>query len=308
MSGNAARAAFVEQAMWCRRLGSPFTAVLCETIGTRIDGSTEVGRHVLGWPADPSPTADNLPARLCEALHYLARRGDARALGQVYPPAPAPQSDALWTVVQAALEKHAATILAWLEIPPQTNELGRPAVLMSGLLTIAARFGMPVRLLELGSSAGLNLVLDRYGYDLGGCRVGDRGSPLQWKPRWTGPPPSYAAVRIIARQGVDLRPADVSKDGEKLLAYVLADQPERRARLEAALAIAVADPPPVDRGDAAEWLEQVLPAQPRVGAVRVIMHSMALQYFSAEAQRRITRLIEQCGRDASPEAPLAWLR
>ena len=81
------------------------------------------------------------------------------------------------------------TLDAWLGNAPQTNEVGRAAVLTAGLLVIAARFGQPLRLLELGASAGLNLNLDLYGYDLGGLRAGDPASPLQVRPDWEGPPP-----------------------------------------------------------------------------------------------------------------------
>jgi hypothetical protein len=107
---------------------------------------------------------------------------------------------------------------------------------------------------------------------------------------------------------VDLRPVDLPREGEKLLAFVWPDQAERRSRLEAAIAIAAADPPPVVQGDAADWLEQALPLAPSAGAVRVVMHSIAFQYFPAGTQHRIAALIERCGAAANEEGPLAWLR
>ncbi len=75
MSESTVRAAFAEQAMWCGRLGSPFTSLVCKVTAERIDGSTDVGRRVLDWAGDPSPNADNLPARFCGGLHYLVLRG-----------------------------------------------------------------------------------------------------------------------------------------------------------------------------------------------------------------------------------------
>jgi hypothetical protein len=308
MREGAARAAFESQERWCTILGSPFTARLVKLLGERIDRSTAIGRRLLDWPGDPSPEADNVPARVTGALHYLVRRGAAPALASLYPPAPLADDDALWAEVAPLLAAQEETVASFLDRAPQTNEVGRSAVLMSGLLVAATAFPMPMRLFELGSSGGLNLLLDRYGYDLGGRRTGDPASPLQLRPQWTGPPPPAAEVGIAARAGVDLSPIDLAKDGERLLAFVWADQRERIARLEAALAVAAADPPPVAMGDAAEWLEKVLPAAPREGVLSLVFHSVAYQYFPAATQRRIEALMHLLGAQASAAAPLAWLR
>ena len=80
-------------------------------------------------------------------------------------------------------------LLPWLDGPPQTNEVGRSAGLMTGLLHIAARYGPRVELLEIGSSAGLNLMIGHYGFDLGGTRVGPAEAALTLTPDWRGPPP-----------------------------------------------------------------------------------------------------------------------
>lgn len=305
---EAARAAFAEQAMWCERLGSPFMARLCGLLGRRLDRRSGTGKRILSWPGDPSPSSDVLPLRLCGGLHALVRAGRLPELARLYPPNPAPADDLLWPAIAAAILDADDALGRWLDLPPQTNEVGRSAVLMAGLMTIVADTKLPLRLFELGSSAGLNLLLDRYGYVLGGIRAGAAASPLQLAPRWRGPPPPEAPVEILSRSGVDLRPVDLRNEGEKLLAYVWPDQLERLARLEGAIAIAAADPPPVTEGDAAEWLERVLPAAPVPGAVRVVMHSIAFQYFPAATQQSIAALIERCGAAADEEGPLAWLR
>jgi len=273
-----------------------------------IDRSSAVGRRLPDWSGVPSAAADKFPARLCPAFHFLPPRGNAPALAALYPPADRPEADALWTAVMPLLEERGAVFDDFLENPPQTNEVGRSAMLMSGLLVVADAFPLPLRLFELGSSAGLNLVLDRYGYDLGGREAGDPQSALLLAPDWAGPPPPSATIDIVERRGVDLSPRDVTRDGERLLAFVWADQRERIARLEAALAIAAADPPPVDLGDAAEWLERLLPAAPAAGAVRVVLHSIAFQYFPATTQARIAQLLERLGTEADERSPLAWLR
>jgi hypothetical protein len=166
---------------------------------------------------------------------------------------------------------------------------------------------MPMHLFELGSSAGLNLLLDRYGFDLGGLAAGDPDSPLQLRPDWTGPPPPDAKVVIASRAGVDLSPADPRRHSDKLLAYVWPGHDERRERLRTALALAAADPGPVTEGDAADWLERTLP-ESSPGSVRVVLHSIAFQYFPASSQRRIEALLERLGQGADGGSPLTWLR
>lgn len=299
----AVRAAFARQAGWAAKLESPFMERLCGLLGERLDRGTAAGRRVLDWPG-ADPFGDALPLRLAGGLHALVRRGEAPALAGCYPPNPLPDEAALWAALGPALAEPG--LLRWLDSAPQTNEVGRSAVLTAGLLALAERFPDPVELLELGASAGLNLLLDRYGHDLGGVRAGDPGSAVQLRPEWKGRPPPDARVAVARRSGVDLRPVDPVRDGERLLAYVWPDQARRLARLEAALAIAGEDPPRVDRGDAADWLEARL-AEPRApGAVRVVLHTIAFQYFPEGAKARIAAMLEGAG--TAGATPLAWLR
>jgi hypothetical protein len=236
----------------------------------------------------------------------LVRRGDAPRLAACYPPNALPDEDGFWAAIDETLAHPA--LLPWLDSPPQTNEVGRSNALMSGLLVIAAAFTRPIHLYELGASAGLNLVLDRYGYNLSGTRAGDPASPLQLRPEWKGPAPPAANVEIVARRGVDIQPMDVVSDRERLLAYVWADQQKRIEQLEKALALAAPGPPRVDAADAADWVEANISIVPVTGAVRVVMHSVAYQYFAEPTQRRIAERMAAAGRNASLEAPLAWLR
>jgi len=300
------RAAFTEQAMWCTRLGSPFTARLCEALAAALDPETPVGARILAWPGDPSASVDALALRLCGGLNAMVRGGQAPGLASLYPPAPLPE----FADVRAALVEalRLAALEPWLDSAPQTNEVGRSAMLTAGLLVAAARFDRPMILYELGASAGLNLQLDRYSYDLGGLNAGDPDSALRLTPRWRGPPPPAGALRIVGRQGVDLNPIDPVHDRERLLAYIWPDQAARLAQAEAALAIARHDPPRVDMGDAADWIEAKLRPADGDGALRVVMHSIAFQYFPASVQARVASHIERAGAAATEEAPLAWLR
>lgn len=300
------RAAFARQAEWAAELDSPFMELLCRLLGERLDRSTELGRRILDWPGKADAFTDALPLRLTGGLHALVRRGDAPTLAGCYPPNPLADSEILWAALRPVLA--GPDLLHWLDSAPQTNEVGRSAVLMSGLLVVAHLFPRPVELLELGASAGLNLLLDRYGYDLGGLRSGDPKSAVQLKPDWTGAVPPAAAVAVAGRRGVDLHPLDPRRDGDRLLAYVWPDQSRRLTQLEAALAIAAKDPPEVDSGDAADWLEARLAEPTEPGATRVVLHSIAYQYFLDEAKARIEAAMAVAGKAATLAAPLAWLR
>jgi hypothetical protein len=244
--------------------------------------------------------------RLVGGLHALVRAGSAPGLAEFYPPNPAPNPGRLGEALSPILA--GPELLPWLDSPPQTNEVGRSAVLMSGLLAIADRFDLPMELLELGASAGLNLNLDRYACLLGGRRAGDRDSAVRLEPDWRGEPPPASSAMVAARRGVDLNPLDPVRDGARLLAYVWPDQRERLDRLEAAIALATAHPPPVERGEASRWLESRLAEPQPAGLTRVVLHSVAFQYFPADAQRRIAEAVAAAGAAADDQRPLAWLR
>jgi hypothetical protein len=217
-----------------------------------------------------------------------------------------PSDDALWEALRPALAD--PDLVPWLDLPPQTNEVGRSAVLMAGLLQAVERFPLPVELLELGASAGLNLLLDRYGYDLGGLHAGDPASPLQLRPEWQGPPPPAGRVEVAARAGVDLSPLAPRTDGERLIAYVWPDQRQRLDQLERAISIASASGVAVAEGDAADWLEAQLSTPQPEGRLRIVLHSLAYQYFPSETQAAVTAAMEAAGAHAGAARPLGWVR
>jgi hypothetical protein len=292
------------QGGWCRTLGSPFTALVCELIADRLDPCSALGRRLDGWPGNPFD--DALALRLTAGLHGRVRAGKAPALAALYPPTALPDADHLWDALAPELANSA--ILPWLDSAPQTNEVSRSAVLMPGFLTVAAETGLPLALLELGSSAGLNLVPDRYAYRLGTLAAGAAESCLTLEPQWEGPDPPAATIEVESRAGVDLNPLDVS-DPEartRMLAYVWPDQPQRLERMAAAMAIAAEVALRIEAGDAAAFVEAH--AAPRPGVATTVFHSIAFQYFPAATQQRIRTHMEAAGDRASRHAPLAWLR
>ena len=301
-------AAFAQQAAFCRASGSPLTALVCDAAMLAIDDTSATGRAIIAWPG--APFADALMMRFTGGANALVRAGAAPALAALYPPATLPEIGVLAAALRAVLADPGldAQLCGWLAGPPQTNEVARSGVLMPGLMTIAAATNQPLRLFELGASAGLNLNLDRFGYALGGVAAGDAASPVQLVPEWKGPPPPAAAVTIAARRGVDINPLDVrdAATRARLMAYVWPDQPDRVARATAAMAVAQAFPPPVDCGDAADWVEANVAPVP--GTVAVVYHSIAFQYFPPGTKARIAAHMAGIGAATDARAPVAWLR
>lgn len=302
------RDVFRGQAAFCASMGSPFTAQLCTLVADRLEPGGDVADRLLDWPGNPDSRADALPLRLAGALHGLVLGGVAPALAAVYPPHEA-TDDALWDAVRAAFETHAALILQRLESPPQTNEVQRSAALCPGFLLVASRTGLPLAISELGASAGLNQLWDRFAYRYGDAAWGVADAPVRIAPRLTGPTPPLPAAEVVERAGCDRAPPDLAdpEDRLRLLSFVWADQAARMERTAAAIALARAAGVAIARADAADWLEARL-ATARPGRAHVVYHSIVWQYLGAERQRRCEAALAAAGARATPEAPLAWLR
>ena len=202
-------------------------------------------------------------------------------------------------------------VLDALRRPPQTNEVGRTVSLAGGLAVIAQRFGLPIRLLEIGTSAALNLRLDHYWYEQAGERWGDPASAVRFIDLWLMQPPPFASgARIVERRGCDRDPIDATNDPEAaltLLSYVWPGQDARFETLRAALGIAATVPVDVDRADAADWVPARL-AEPRAGVATVVMHSIFWQYLDTPQGDAVLRAIDGAGARATADAPLAHLR
>lgn len=265
------------QARVVRDMGSTFVAAILEAGERQLHRAPRTARLVAEWPGDAA--ADALAMRFNGALHALARRGDRPALSGLY----ARQDGDFDSVIGDTIADADGFVAEWMREPPQTNEVGRTAAIMAALMTLRTHIDLPVELIELGASAGLNLNLAEYAFDLGGVLVGRKDSPVRIAPEWRGSPPPVRTVEIVATQGVDLRPLAAAdpQAQERLMAYVWADQPDRAERLAHALAIASDRPPVIACDDIARWLPAVLAQPPAPGTCRVVVHAMVLQYCVA---------------------------
>lgn len=169
----------------------------------------------------------------------------------------------------------------------QTNEPARCSV----LLPLLARLPQPLALIEVGASAGLCLLPDRYGYDYGAVRIEPPAALRERAPVFTcettGPVPFPIALpRVAWRRGLDLEPIDVRSDDQVgwLETLVWPGQGDRTRLLRAAIEVARLDPPRIVKGDLRRDLKALLALAPR-DATRVVYHSGVLQFVTSQAER-----------------------
>jgi hypothetical protein len=293
----------------CDALGSPFYGELLGRMAGDVAGGGPVGRFLDGRL--DSTYEDAVPLRFLGGIHRLVLAGHAPELLARFPSVGGDgDAERAWPAVLATVEAHADAVRDALTRPPQTNEVGRSASLVGGFLVVARDTGLPLRVLEIGTSAGLNLRFDRYWYESGGVGYGDPASSVRFSGLWEeARPPFGAPVTIAERRGCDRNPIDAgSEDGRlTLLSYVWPGQIERFAMLRAALDMARDFPVTVDRADIPEWLARQL-REPVPGRATVVFHSITWQYLTDDGRASTEAVFASAGARATGDAPLAWLR
>jgi hypothetical protein len=190
-----------------------------------------------------------------------------------------------WAAFRATVLKHWSEISAtMLARSTQTNEAARCATLLPALMQLP----QPLALLEVGASAGLCLLPDRYAYDFDGHRLtpADASAPrFACKVNDATPLPNDLP-EIVWRAGLDLNPIDVRDDDQCawLEALVWPGQEQRLANLRAAIAVARKDPPRLVRGDLQHDFAALAAEAPR-DATLVVFHTAVLAYVRGQAQR-----------------------
>lgn len=298
--------AYANQIDYCRGNDATITARVVAAIAALID-RPDAGAflaRIRDWQG--MPMADGLPLRSAGALHGLHLSGAAPELAPIYADEPADDV----AIVGDALARHGDALLPWLDGPPQTNEAGRSSNFIAAMLWLAGR-GLPPRFecLEIGSSAGINLMIDRYAYDLGGVKVGPTDPAMRFAPEWRGSPPPDREIEIVSLKGCDVAPLDLTDPAQalRLKAYIWPEHTVRFERLEAAIAAAGVKKPDLIRMNAADFVEQQLSLPRSEGTTRLIMHSIVWQYVPKDQQQRITQAMEDWGGRATKDHALAWI-
>jgi len=302
------------------RRHSPTNARLLAEAADDLEAGGVTAALMAGHERDRAGSVPGL--RFAAAVHRLVLAGKAPWLARHYATAGGRLDEStLWSDARPVLVEHLDELRATIAATHvQTNEPGRSAPLFGGLLVAAeraaapAREPLPVRLLEVGASAGLNLRPHLIGYrmgpDLSGIVLGDPNSPLVLDPGWTGLPPAALSrpLRLVRRAACDLDPVDVTDPSGvlHLSSFVWPDQLERLRRLRDAIRLAQLDPVTVQRAGGADWLKHQL-ARPRPGMLTVVWHSVVWQYVPASERARGQQVLAEAAARATPQAPLALL-
>ena len=292
-----------------RSLGSPFYDRLGAELANAILTDGPVWNALA--PFAGARFEDAYVLRFFGGIHKVALSGSMPALAAHFPSTGGDgDAGAAMSAVVGLLDEYPEAVRDALAVPPQTNEVGRSPALASGLLVVASQTGLPIRLREIGSSGGLNLRLDSYRYEQAGEGWGATHSPLLFADLWVGgTPPFSPGAEIVDRRGCDRHPIDATSPAGALtlLSYVWPEPRERFVRIHQAIDLARLTPVTIDEADAAAWVSHEV-AKRVEGTALVIMHSVVWQYLERDTAATITAAIVEAGEEATPDAPLAWLR
>jgi hypothetical protein len=293
------------QAEMCGKIGSPLYADLLERAAEDVEAGGPVAEPLRGHEDDPQLSV--LGLRLMGGVNRLVLAGREPWLADAYADGDATRA---WEALRDVVSRNGAELRELVDLPVQTNEVGRCNALLFGFIAVATATGLPLRLLEVGASAGLNLRWDRYRYAAGNFSWGPADSPVRLEFELEGEAPSFPpTIEIPVRHGCDASPIDPTTEEGRLtlLAYIWPDQAERIARMLAALKVASELPVQVEREPAAAWTERML-SEPRPGQATVLYHSIVMQYLSDDERGVFSDNVQAAGERATKEAPLAWLR
>lgn len=295
------------QRFGCRLGGSPLYDEVLTAVIADLEADGPCGAAIAPYADEPPAAAVVL--RFLAAVHELVLRGAAPDLARHYPSAGGTPGAGVGEAFVATVAKHLDAVRARTARPIQTNEPGRSVALLGGFLVVAGT-RRPLRVLEVGASAGLNLRFDGFRYEGRTGSFGPVDAPVRFERPWVDAEPRLdAPLRVAERRGCDLDPIDPGTDEGRLRlrACLWPDQPHRRERLEAALRVAADVPAPVDRADAASWVAERL-ADPVDGVATVVVHSIVAQYLGADGRAATEAAIAEAGARATLDAPVAWLR
>ncbi|MGI9111716.1 MAG: DUF2332 domain-containing protein [Gaiellaceae bacterium] len=225
------------------------------------------------------------PLRLLGGLHALVLSGRAS-----------------WDDLDAALERPELSQLA--ARPIQTNEVGRSWTLLPCFLELARRTEADtLDLIELGSSAGFNLLWDRYRYSYEAGTWGSAEALLELDGEERDSVPAELLElepRVRHRVGIDRDPVDVTSEEGclRLRSFGWPGHEGRLDRLDSAIAAVRREPPRLLRGDLVELLPRLL-AERDPDVLTLVFQTAVLGYLPDDGWNRVQRSLAMAGSDGS---------
>jgi hypothetical protein len=290
----------------CAKMGSPFFGTLLERAAAGYE--TDATLHDL---LDRHAHRSRIGLRLGGAAHYRALRGLAPEIAAHYPSTGGDGDvDAAWQAIIADVHANVREYDLLFERQVQTNEVARALPVLGAMLSLTHATRLPLRVFEIGSSAGLVLNFDRYRYAGDGWTWGDIASPVKLQNRTASGAPQHldAPLRVLERRGCDLHPLDPSSDEDAytLLSFIWPDQRERFQRLRAAIEVARAHPPEIASGDGIAWARNT--ATPQDGTATVVLHTVITEHMTADVRASLRDAFDALAARATATAPFAWIR
>jgi hypothetical protein len=251
-----------------------------------------------------APPEAHMPNVLLAAVHFVVLGGVDHPLVAVYESASDADPGPLFADVCVQYRTEIEHLLATRHT--NTNEVGRSAVLGPALLTVAERLGAPLGLVDVGCSAGLNLLCDRYFLDygeFGATGPTDADVRLQCEVIGGRPPTADTLPAIGSRVGLDLDPVDLSNDDDARwqLACVWPDT-GRLPRTRIAIGAARGAGLQIVQGDAVDGVADVVRSVPS-DCLPVVVTTWALAYLPPDRRA----LFDAALVDLGHERPIAWI-
>ena len=260
-----------------------------------------------------APDTQQLPVLLLAAIHFLVLDEPEHPLAGWYPNITehphAPDDRRLADTLESFVEERSAAVLDIVgSRHVQTNEVGRCSLLLPAFRLVADEFG-EIAHLDVGASAGLNLLLPSFSYRYdGGEPIGPDDSTVKLMCDTRGDSPvdlsSMTVPAISSRCGIDARPIDITDPGEArwLEACCWPDQADRFQRLRAAIDIARQQPPELLMGDAVDSVTTTVERM-ATRAHPVVSTTWALNYLAAERRSAFVAALDR----ARTTIDLSWV-
>lgn len=276
-----------------RRIASPLYAHLAEGIGADEELKALAARAKKGQPQ---------ANMILGAAHFLLLRGADHPLKEYYASVGGTRTLAdgdPFPLFADFVAGHKDALLPLIETrATNTNEAGRSAMLHPGFRVAAGDAQAPLALIEIGPSAGLNMIWDRYGvrYRRDGNIVAeiapDARLVIDCDLKGEAVPPTGPTPAVASRLGLELNPNDLSDRDNRdwLRALVWPEHVARLQRLDAAIALRLEEKPQMIFGDALENLLDAIRAIPPAHAV-CVYHTIAIYQFSPQMKQTLDDLI-----------------